>query len=157
MKYPLIFLFFIFFHSTPCAAVEPDEMLLNQVMEQRAREISKILRCLVCQNQSIDESDSPLARDLRLLVRDRIKAGKTDKETIDYIAKRYGNFVLLKPPFNFLTYILWFSPVLTLIMGTIVIIFWHRRRKGPRKITSKPLSNAERAKLKSLLQDKSKI
>ena len=153
MKYLVIFLLFVFVNSTPCVAVEPDEMLSNEVMEKRAREISKILRCLVCQNQSIDESDSPLARDLRLLVRERLKAGDSDKKTIDYIVKRYGNFVLLKPPFNFSTFVLWLSPPMTLFMGIIGIIFWYRRRKGPLKASTKPLSAAEHAKLKPLLRD----
>lgn len=93
-------------------AVEPDEMLKDPAQEARAREISRGLRCLVCQNESIDESNADLAKDLRVLLRERIKGGDTDKEAVQYIVSRYGDYVLLKPPFKLGTFLLWFGPIL---------------------------------------------
>lgn len=98
-------------------AVQPDEMLSDVAQEKRARHISAGLRCLVCQNQSIDDSDAPLARDLRLIVRERIKAGDSDGAVVDFIVARYGDYVLLRPPFNASTLILWASPLLLLLGG----------------------------------------
>src|SRR5436305_7277465 len=92
---------------SPAFAVQPDEILSDQNLEARARLLSKELRCMVCQNQSIDDSDAPLARDLRILVRDRLKAGDTDAEVLHFLTARYGDFVLLKPPFNWRTILLW--------------------------------------------------
>src|SRR3982751_3789535 len=91
-------------------AVQPDEILSDSTLESRARVLSKELRCMVCQNQSIDDSDAPLARDLRLLVRERLKGGDSDQEVLDFLVARYGNFVLLKPPFNWHTSLLWLGP-----------------------------------------------
>lgn len=101
----------------PSVAVQPDEMLDDAKLEVRARKISHELRCLVCQNQSIDDSDAPLARDLRLLVRERLKKGDSDKEVVDFIVSRYGEFVLLKPPFGWHTLLLWLTPALVLLGG----------------------------------------
>lgn len=95
-------------------AVQPDEILADPKLETRAREISLELRCLVCQNQSIDDSDAPLARDLRLLVRERLKEGDTNSEVLDFIVSRYGEFVLLKPPFGWHTLLLWLTPLIAL-------------------------------------------
>lgn len=102
------------------AAVEPDEMLDDPVLEVRAREISKDLRCVVCQNQDIDSSNAGVARDLRLLVRERLVAGDTNQEVLDFVQARYGDYVLLKPPFKPSTYALWLAPVLLVLFGLLV-------------------------------------
>ncbi|MDE4099612.1 cytochrome c-type biogenesis protein [Phaeobacter gallaeciensis] len=101
-------------------AVEPDEMLTDPLLEQRAREISKDLRCVVCQNQDIDSSNAGVARDLRLLVRERLVAGDTDTQVIEYIRARYGDYVLLKPPIEPATYALWFAPIAFVLIGVFV-------------------------------------
>ncbi len=134
--------------TTPAAAVMPDEMLADPGQEQRARIISKDLRCVVCQNQSIDDSDAPLAKDLRLLVREQITLGKTDAQVRDYVVARYGNFVLLKPPVEGDTLLLWVGPFAVLVLGGIGILLWQRRR--PASTTDTPLSDAERAELDRL-------
>ena len=108
-------------------AVEPDEILKDQKLELRARDISKNIRCMICQNQSIDESDAPLAKDLRILVRDLIKEGYQDEEIYSYLTDRYGDFILLKPPLKTSTYALWLLPVIFLIIG-IFIIYIHQKR-----------------------------
>lgn len=102
-------------------AVQPDEIMSDPVLEERARGLSAELRCLVCQNQSIDDSDAPLARDLRLLVRERLKAGDTDAEVREFVVDRYGEFVLLRPPFSFETLLLWFMPLLTLVAAFFIL------------------------------------
>jgi len=142
------------FASAPAFAVQPDEILPDAKLEQRARNISANLRCLVCQNQSIDDSDASLAKDLRLLVRDRLKAGDTDQQVKDFLVARYGNFVLLKPPFEWDTLLLWLSPFAILALGGAAI--FAARRKGPDSGAEKPavpLSGEEEARLKSLLGD----
>ena len=106
---------------TPSLAVQPDEILPDAAMESRARAMSAQLRCLVCQNQSIDDSNAPLARDLRLLVRERLKAGDSDQEVMDYVVARYGEFVLLKPPFNAATLLLWLTPLLALLAAIYLV------------------------------------
>ena len=100
-------------------AVEPDEILADSALEARAREISKDLRCVVCQNQDIDSSNAGVARDLRLLIRERLVAGDTDAEVIEFVRIRYGNFVLLKPPFNGETLVLWLAPAILILLGTV--------------------------------------
>ena len=110
-------------------AVEPNEILKNPEYESRARNISKNIRCMVCQNQSIDESNAPLAKDLRILIRTKIKEGSTDKEIYNFLTDRYGEFILLKPPFNSKTLLLWFLPFIFLILG-IYIIFYHNKKSG---------------------------
>ncbi|MGB0630253.1 MAG: cytochrome c-type biogenesis protein [Alphaproteobacteria bacterium] len=138
--------------ALPALAVQPDEILSDPAMENRAREISKELRCLVCQNQSIDDSDAPLARDLRLLVRERLQAGDSDAETMDFIVDRYGDFVLLRPPFKTSTLILWIGPALILIAGIFGVVVWHRRRPAAAvTATAAPLSPEEQAKLDRVL------
>lgn len=130
-------------------AVQPDEMLPDAAQEKRARSISAGLRCLVCQNQSIDDSDAPLARDLRLIVRERIKAGDSDTAVVDYVVARYGDYVLLKPPFNTSTLLLWASPVL-LLLGGIWLGRKVMRTSGDVEPQA-PLNAAEKAKLAEIL------
>ena len=110
-------------------AVEPEEILENPKYELRARNISKNVRCMVCQNQSIDESNAPLAKDLRILIRDKIKEGNKDKEIYKFLTERYGDFILLKPPLNSKNLILWFLPFIFLILG-IYIVFYHNKKSG---------------------------
>ena len=110
-------------------AVEPDEILKNPKYELRARNISKNIRCMICQNQSIDESNAPLAKDLRILIRKKINEGSKDEEIYKFLTDRYGNFILLKPPFNLNTIILWFLPFIFLILG-IYIAFYHNKKSG---------------------------
>lgn len=119
---------FFFLTSSIAGAVEPSEMLVDPVLEQRARDISKGLRCLVCQNQSIDDSNAGLARDLRVLVRERLTAGDSDQEAIDFIVARYGDFVLLKPPFKLGTLALWLGPLGIAGMASWVYLNFIRRR-----------------------------
>ena len=135
--------------AAPAHAVKPDEMLADPALEARARTISEGLRCMVCQNQSIDESDADLARDLRILVRDRLKAGDSDRQVVDYIVSRYGEFVLLKPRFDLSNALLWATPALLLVIGGIVLVCSVRSR---RKIDTQPLTETEETKLKSLLR-----
>ena len=115
------------FFSNISYAVEPDEILKNQEYELRARKISKNIRCMVCQNQSIDESNSPLAKDLRILIRNKIKEGSNDKEIYIFLTDRYGDFILLKPPLNLSTIGLWFFPFIFLVVG-IYILFYHNKK-----------------------------
>ena len=115
--------------SNSSYTVEPDEILKNSKFELRARNISKNIRCMVCQNQSIDESNSPLAKDLRILIRDKIKEGNKDEEIYKFLTDRYGDFILLKPPLNSKNLILWFLPFIFLILG-IYIVFYHNKKSG---------------------------
>jgi cytochrome c-type biogenesis protein CcmH len=112
----------------PAHAVQPDEIMPDPAKEARARELSRELRCMVCQNQSIDDSEAPLARDLRLLVRERIAAGDSDNQVIDFLVARYGEFVLLKPRFNPHTLLLWLLPPLALVGGGLALWTYNRRR-----------------------------
>ncbi len=136
----------------PAFAVQPDEVLPNPALEARARDISKHLRCLVCQNQSIDDSDADLARDLRIVVRDRLKAGDSDQQVMAYVTARYGDFVLLKPPFKPATWILWFGPAAILLIGVAGIAVYLRRRPAP--AAAPDLSDDERKRLADLLKDR---
>ncbi len=111
----------------PALAVNPNEVLADPVLESRARDISKGLRCLVCQNQSIDDSNADLARDLRLLVRERLVAGDTNDQVVSYIVSRYGDFVLLKPPFKASTMVLWIGPLFIAVLGFLAVILFFRR------------------------------
>ena len=115
------------FFSNSLYAVEPDEILKNKKQEIRARNISKNIRCMVCQNQSIDESIAPLAKDLRILIRNKIKEGQNDKEVYKFLTERYGDFILLKPPLKLSTLALWFFPFIFLIIG-IFIVFYHNKK-----------------------------
>ncbi|KQZ94213.1 cytochrome C [Mesorhizobium sp. Root157] len=134
--------------SSHVQAVTPDEMLADPALEARARSLSEGLRCLVCQNQSIDASDADLARDLRILVRERITAGDTDDEVTDYIVSRYGEFVLLKPRFDLSNALLWGAPFLLLIGGA-VFVFRASRKKQPAEAAE--LSKEEQAALDQML------
>ena len=120
----------LFAWISAAGAVQPDEQLADPVLEGRARAISAGLRCLVCQNQSIDDSDAPLARDLRLLVRQRLQAGDSDAEVRQYLVARYGDFILLKPPFELGTVLLWLTPVLVLGAGAAVLTLRARRLRA---------------------------
>ena len=140
--------------GSPAYAVQPDEIMDDPIKEARARELSKELRCMVCQNQSIDDSDAPLARDLRLLVRERISAGDSDSQVIEFLVERYGEFVLLKPRFSPHTMLLWLLPPLALMGGGIALWLYSDRRR--RAVVSEreslmKLSPDEEARLEKLL------
>src|SRR5262245_39664718 len=128
----------LFWQGLSALAVEPDEMLADPALEARAREISKELRCLVCQNQSIDDSSADLARDLLILVRQRLAAGDSDEQVIQYIADRYGDFVLLRPPLKLATLALWLAPPFLLAVGAAMSIVYLRRRRSAETVS--PLS-----------------
>jgi cytochrome c-type biogenesis protein CcmH len=143
---------------SPAHAVQPDEIMDDPVKEARARELSKELRCMVCQNQSIDDSDAPLARDLRLLVRERIASGDSDSQVINFLVARYGEFVLLKPRFNPHTVLLWLLPPLLLMGGGIALWVYSRRRERAGGISQEAglkLTPEELARLEKLLSSES--
>ena len=131
-------------------AVQPDEILPDPALETRARDLSRELRCMVCQNQSIDDSDAPLARDLRLLVRERLKAGDSDTQIIDFLVARYGDFVLLKPRFTMHTALLWLLPFLVLIAGAAALLMLRRRQQN--RAVSAALSDDEEARVAEVLK-----
>jgi cytochrome c-type biogenesis protein CcmH len=134
----------------PARAVQADEVLTDPALEARARDISAGLRCLVCQNQSIDDSDAPLAKDLRLLVRERLKSGDSDGEVIDFIVARYGEFVLLKPRLSRGTLLLWFATPAVLAAAMVLIFLGYRRRRAASEALA-PLSAGEKRRLDRLL------
>ncbi len=137
----------------PSGAVEPDEILDDPALEARARELSKEIRCVVCQNESIDSSNAGIARDLRILVRDRLTAGDSDREVKDFLVARYGDYVLLKPPVKPKTWALWFGPAIILLIGGLATaVFLMRRPRQPAAGTPS-LSEAEQARLETLLKD----
>src|SRR5450631_2891018 len=137
--------------ATPLHAVQVDEILPDPALESRARELSHDLRCMVCQNQSIDDSEAPLARDLRLLVRERLKAGDSDGQVVDFMVARYGEFVLLKPRFSWHTAILWGAPLTILILGLFAVGFSVLRRSGRASLPEvAALSEAERQRLDAI-------
>ncbi len=136
----------------PAAAVLPDEILADPALEARARELSLELRCLVCQNQSIDDSNAELARDLRILVRERLVAGDTNAEALKHIQVRYGDFVLLNPPVKASTYLLWYGPPVMLGLGLIAIVVTMRRRRTAANPRAEPLTAAERARLDAAMR-----
>jgi cytochrome c-type biogenesis protein CcmH len=133
-------------------AVLPDEVMSDPAKELRARGLSRELRCMVCQNQSIDDSEAPLARDLRLLVRERIAAGDSDTQVIDFLVARYGEFVLLKPRFERQTLLLWLVPPL-LLLGGAIVLWRHTRRRSPAEseTANPPLTEDEKTRLSALL------
>ena len=135
--------------ASPAHAVRPDEMLADPVLEARAREVSRELRCLVCRNQSIDDSDADLAHDLRVLVRERLKSGDSNDQTIGFVRARYGDFVLLRPPFAIGTALLWGGPLLVLLLGAFAVARLYRRRDVP----VPPLSAEERQRLSAVLKE----
>jgi len=133
---------------TPALAVRPDEMLKDRKLEARARDISKEVRCLVCQNESIDDSNADLAHDLRVLVRKRILAGDTNRQVLDYLVARYGEFVLLKPRFDLRNALLWGTPAILLVAGGVFMVgSWRSRRR----LQVQPLSAEEAARLEAIL------
>ena len=125
----ILFFFLFQFFISSVLAVEPDEILLNKKQELTARNISKNIRCMVCQNQSIDESNAPLARDLRILIRNQIKEGKGEKEIYKFLTNRYGDFILLKPPFKSTTLALWFLPLVFVLIGIFVVYYHNKKSK----------------------------
>jgi cytochrome c-type biogenesis protein CcmH len=138
--------------SGMAAAVEPRERLADPALEARARALSKELRCLVCLNETIDDSGADLAHDLRVLLRERIAAGDNDAQALDFIVSRYGDFVLLKPPIRPATYMLWFGPPAVLALGGIGAVLYVRRRRRA-AVAPAPLSEAERRRVAQLLED----
>ena len=127
-----IIIVFIFLISTSTSfAVLPEEMLKDPALELRAREISQGLRCLVCQNQAIDDSNAPLAKDLRVIVRERLLAGDSDTQVVNYVVQRYGNYVLLKPPFQADTLLLWFLPFILMLLGLFVAWRYFKQLPAP--------------------------
>lgn len=138
--------------AAPAMAVEPAERLADAQQEARARALSQHLRCVVCQNQSIDDSNAPLARDFRVLLRERIKAGDTDKAAVDFIVARYGNFVLLKPPLKAETLLLWFGPGLVLLLAFASYwLFVRRQPASDAALRADALNAAERRELQAIL------
>ncbi len=134
----------------PAFAVNPDEVLSDPALEARARALSAQLRCMVCQNQSIDDSNAELARDLRLLVRERLTNGDSDEAVINYVVSRYGEFVLLNPRLRGETLLLWGAPIVLFLAGAAAMVFFVRKRGG--KPTGTPLSDAEKAELDRALR-----
>ncbi|HEY9360757.1 MAG TPA: cytochrome c-type biogenesis protein [Xanthobacteraceae bacterium] len=143
--------------AVPCAiAVEPDEVLSDAALEARARALSKELRCMVCQNQSIDDSEAPLARDLRILVRERLQAGDSDRQVIDFLVARYGEFVLLRPRFSWHTAVLWLGPAAMLLIGgcaVLVLVRRYRTNSAAAANGQQELTAAEAARLSDILRD----
>jgi cytochrome c-type biogenesis protein CcmH len=137
--------------AAPAWAVQPDEMLPDPALEARARNLSRELRCMVCQNQSIDDSDAPLARDLRILVRDRLKSGDSDRQVIDFLTVRYGDFVLLKPRFSWRTAALWGTPAALLVFGGLGLVLFLRRRTAP-AAAAPGLTPAEQQRVDDILR-----
>lgn len=144
------FLFVLLSLAMPAFAVQPSEVLDDPALEARARQLSAGLRCMVCQNQSIDDSDAELARDLRVLVRERLVAGETDEQVMDYVVSRYGEFVLLQPRFNMRNALLWGAPILLLLIGGTFIVVQSRRQTRP---VTPALSPEEERRLKEILSD----
>jgi cytochrome c-type biogenesis protein CcmH len=138
---------------TPLLAVQPDEMLSNPVQEARARALSRELRCMVCQNESIDDSEAPLAHDLRVLVRERIKAGDSDAQIIDFLVARYGEFVLLKPRLSWHTALLWGLPPVLLLAGAGLVLVSLTRRSRALVGEDAKLSNVEKKRLANILSE----
>ena len=138
----------------PLRAVESSEMLDDPALEARARTLSKELRCLVCQNQSIDDSEAPLAHDLRVIVRERLKAGDTDAQVVDFLVARYGEFVLLKPRLSWHTLALWGAPPAAVLLGAVMLFIVSRRRRNAALREPANLTSAEEVRLAELLRDR---
>lgn len=149
-RFALIVLLVVLAAPEGALSVQPDEMLKDPALETRARDLSRELRCMVCQNQSIDDSEAPLARDLRLLVRERLTNGDSDQQVLDFLVSRYGAFVLLKPPFEWHTLLLWGLPPAALIAGITSLIVMARRRKTASRDTE-VLSQEEEQRLSTLV------
>jgi len=151
MRRLLFILLIVLLPVAEAMAVEPDEILADPALESRARDLSAGLRCLICQNQSIDDSNAPLARDLRILIRERIKAGSSDAEVKRYIVSRYGDFVLLKPPMTSRTLLLWALPFIVLLSG---LLFLWRLRTPAFSSLEAPLTEEERRRLEELTRSR---
>jgi cytochrome c-type biogenesis protein CcmH len=139
-----------FVGSSAAWAVQPDEMLSDPALEARARALSRELRCMVCQNQSIDDSDAALARDLRIIVRERLKAGDSDAQVLEFLTSRYGEFVLLKPSFSWHNALLWFAPLIVLVAGACGLVLALRRRPSA-MAEATPLSPEEERRLREVI------
>jgi cytochrome c-type biogenesis protein CcmH len=150
MRRVIVTFLFTLAMSAASLAVQPDEVLKDPVLESRARDLSRELRCMVCQNQSIDDSEAPLARDLRLLVRERLTEGDSDRQVIDFLVARYGEFVLLKPRLEWQTLLLWGLPPAVLMVG-IVALFVQIRRRNRAVAELPPLTAEEHQKLSTLV------
>jgi cytochrome c-type biogenesis protein CcmH len=150
MRRVIVTFLFTLAMSAASLAVQPDEVLKDPMLESRARDLSRELRCMVCQNQSIDDSEAPLARDLRLLVRERLTEGDSDRQVIDFLVARYGEFVLLKPRLEWQTLLLWGLPPAVLMVG-IVALFVQIRRRNRAVAELPPLTEEERQKLSTLV------
>jgi cytochrome c-type biogenesis protein CcmH len=146
----LVFAVVLALAPLPALAVQPDEIMKDPLLEGRARALSSELRCMVCQNQSIDDSDAQLARDIRVLVRERLKAGDSNAQILDFLVQRYGAFILLKPPFEVGTLLLWGTPFLALILGGGAILYATRRNRRDLD-PAVPLSDSERHRLDEIL------
>ena len=145
-----VFAMAVMMGSPAAYAVQPDEIMSDPAMETRARDLSRELRCMVCQNQSIDDSEAPLARDLRVLVRERLSAGDSDPQVVDFLVARYGEFVLLKPRFEWHNAVLWLTPAAALLAGAIAIYAALRRRRvAPSRVA--PLSPEEERRLAEVI------
>ena len=153
IRIPYILIIYVLI-LTPALALNPQEVLDDPLKESRARVISKSLRCVVCQNQSIDDSDALLARDMRTLVRERLKAGDSNKEVIDYIVSRYGDFVLLKPPLKKTTLVLWVAPLIFILLASLAfyIVLKQQNKVSSHRNRTRPLSDEERNRLNKLLE-----
>ena len=138
--------------ASPSFAVQPDEILSDPALESRARALSRELRCMVCQNQSIDDSDASLARDLRILVRERLKAGDSDGQVLDFLTARYGDFVLLKPRLTAHTALLWLAPFAVVLAGVLAVILFLRRRDDAAMAAPEALNADERRRVAELLK-----
>jgi cytochrome c-type biogenesis protein CcmH len=147
----LLFALMLLAAPVPLSAVEPDEVLANPALEARARALSKNIRCLVCQNQSIDDSNASLAKDLRVIVRERLVAGESDTAILDFLVARYGEFVLLKPRITVATYALWYGPWLVLAFGALGVVVFLARRRDIARAT--PLDTEEAARLAELMRE----
>jgi cytochrome c-type biogenesis protein CcmH len=140
--------------ATSALAVQPDEILADPALEARARDLSKELRCMVCQNQSIDDSDAPLARDLRILVRERLTAGDSDRQVLDFLVARYGEFVLLRPPFDWHTALLWMAGPLVLLLAALGLFRMVRSSaSGQAPPVAAPLSETEAQRVREIMAD----
>jgi cytochrome c-type biogenesis protein CcmH len=149
----LAFAVLLFVSASSWAAVQPDEILRDPVLEARARSLSQELRCMVCQNESIDDSDAPLAHDLRVLVRERLQAGDSDEQVLDFLVARYGEFVLLRPRLSWRTAVLWGLPPGLLLSGITLLVVAANRRRGRVKDTPSNLTPSEQARLKKILAE----
>jgi cytochrome c-type biogenesis protein CcmH len=143
----------LLFVTLPALGTEPSEMLKDPALEARARDIGRALRCVVCQNQSIDDSSAEVARDMRRAVRERVSAGDSDRQVFDFMVARYGDYVLLQPPFRAGTLVLWLGGPLVLLLAGGALLLAARRRRAVVAATPAPLSDEERKRVDGLLQD----